>query len=221
MLPATMQDLKSAMRRTQEFAATASSGGTYIKMDKGGQWSVGADNDEVEATSEWAINPAAFFTGYAAFDAQGQKHGEQTSTLTQPPVSAASLPNVPAPWKPLIGTTVKCLKGEDKGLAAIVSQSSMNGMKSLGNVLNEVMKKIDANDENCVPVVTLGHSKYRHTKYGMIYSADFTIVRWISATEAPAEEVKALEEVEEVEVIEAEPVEEPAPTTRRRRRVTA
>lgn len=221
MLPANISELKNALQRTKEFANSAASDRTYLKMDKGGNWTIGSDALEVEPTSEWAVNPATFATGYSAFDDKGVRQGEEMALLTEAPITTANLPHVNAPWVPQIGVELKCLKGDDQDQEAMLYQRSRDGMKSLGNVLNEIMLRVDADDENCVPVITLGSSKYRHKTYGVIYSGDFQIVRWLSANSGEVAQETVAEEV--AEEVEAEAVAEEAnpPATRRRRRAAA
>lgn len=216
-LPANISDLKTALQRTQAFVAAEDTSSTYLKMDKVGRWTIGSDKLEVETTSEWAVNPASFATGYSAFDSKGVRQGEEMALLSEPPIASADLPHVNAPWTPQIGIEVTCVKGDDEGQSALLYQRSRDGRRSIGDVLNAIMERVEADDENCVPIITLGCSSYRHKTYGDIFSGDFQIVRWATADG----EVETVQEAIEEPVQEtiAEPVadEAPQPTRRRRR----
>ena len=64
-LPA-VSSLSSALRVAAQSAAPA--GGTVIlKMDRTGHWVFGADQDEVEPGSKWAVNPYSFVHGFIAW----------------------------------------------------------------------------------------------------------------------------------------------------------
>lgn len=230
-LPANISQMKDAIRRTQQFAVQASQGQTYMKMDKGGNWTIGSDAMPVEDGAEFAVNPESFATGYSAFDNNNQRVGEEMAALTADPIILADLPHVNGPWLPQLGMQVKCVSGEDTGLEANIYQRSRGGMESMSKILDAIMTKLEAGDEKCIPVIVLGCDKYRHKLYGMTYFADFEIVRWIAA-DGLTEDGEEFEEVEEApkpkptrkraapkaEQAEEEAEEEaPAPQRRRRR----
>ena len=228
-LPANISQLQEALKRTQNFVADNANAETYIKMDKGGYWTIGSEELEVEADSEWAINPESFATGYSAFSQDGQRLGEEMALLTAPAIITAELPHVNASWVPQIGMQAKCLScpsGEDVGKQGLIYQRSRSGMAEMGSILDAMMQKINAGDEACIPVVKLGVDSYKHKQYGKIYTAVFTIVRWLSAGDQATQEEVAQDDIPDFDTSGAPQIEEvqdiaqedaPQPARRRRR----
>lgn len=227
-LPAGLSQLTQSLKRTQEFASQAAeSGETYAKMGKDGRWTMGTDELELEEGSEWAINPLSFATGWSAFDDSGSRVGEQMASLSQEPIRAADLPQVAGNWAAQIGMSMTCINGEDSGTVCLQYQRSKGGIAAQSALLDQIMLRVEAGNEECVPIVELLNTSYKHTKYGKIYTPVFKVLRWTTMegegleTEEPAkEEPKKLAAEPEVEVIEAEAVEEGEATKpiRRRRR---
>lgn len=230
MLPANITQLTAALKRTQEFAQAAAGNSTYLKMDKGGYWTIGTDELRVEDDSQWAVNPESFATGYSAFDDNGTRVGEEMALMSEEPIITASLPQVNARWIPQLGMQVKCLNGEDKGEEGLIYQRSRSGIESMTAILAEMTDRIVAGEAECIPVISLGTDSYKHSKYGKIYTAVFTIVRWIApdgeeevvqevVEEKPrARKAAARQATQEAAEVEQETEEEAAPQPARRRR---
>lgn len=224
-LPANLSQLQSALQRTQEFANQAASAGEmYIKMGKDGRWTMGTDELELEEDSEWAVNPMSFATGWSAFDDSGSRVGEQMAALDQPPIEAASLPQVAGKWAPQIGMSIKCISGEDTGTEGLQYQRSKGGIAAQSELLNQIMTRVEAGEEQCVPIVTMDVTSYKHSKYGKIYTPVFKIVRWTSMEgegleEQEPEPAKTLQ-TREAQADAKPEAEADAPVKRRRRKAS-
>ncbi len=202
-LPA-VSSLSSALRVAAQSAAPA--GGTVIlKMDRTGHWVFGADQDEVEPGSKWAVNPYSFTHGYIAWG-DGQVLGEKMAPMTEPlPEVEAAPPGASKGWEMQIGFSLKCISGEDAGMEARYTATSVGGKRSVQELALAVAEQADKDSSKIVAVVTLGKDHYQHKSYGRIYTPVFDVVEWVgmNGPEAQADEPQA------------EPT-EPAPTRRRR-----
>ena len=202
-LPA-VSSLSSALRVAAQSAAPA--GGTVIlKMDRTGHWVFGADQDEVEPGSKWAVNPYSFVHGFIAWG-DGQVLGEKMAPMTEPlPEVEAAPPGASKGWEMQIGFSLKCISGEDAGMEARYTATSVGGKRSVQELALAVAEQADKDSSKIVAVVTLGKDHYQHKSYGRIYTPVFDVVEWVGMN---GPEVQADEP-------QAEPA-EPAPTRRRR-----
>ena len=202
-LPA-VSSLSSARRVAAQSAAPA--GGTVIlKMDRTGHWVFGADQDEVEPGSKWAVNPYSFVHGFIAWG-DGQVLGEKMAAMTEPlPEVEAAPPGASKGWEMQIGFSLKCMSGEDAGMEARYTATSVGGKRSVQELALAVAEQADKDSSKIVAVVTLGKDHYQHKSYGRIYTPVFDVQEWVgmNGPEAQADEPQA------------EPT-EPAPTRRRR-----
>lgn len=214
-LPANLNDLTAALARVQDFTTEAvENQALYIKMGKDGIWTYGTDEMEIEEGSQWAVNPESFATGFSAFDSAGSRVGEEMRLMTEPPILRSDLATVNGSWGPQVGFGVKCLNGEDEGLQGLIYQRSRGGLEASKALLAEVLKRIQETPEECVAIIELEVTSYKHAKYGKIYKPQFKIVEW---ARVEGDEL-AIASPESEQEPEPEPEPEPAPTRRRRRR---
>ena len=192
--------LSSALR---SMSADVPAGGSVIlKMDKTGHWVYGADQTEVEDGSSWAINPFSFIHGYIAWG-EGEVLGEKMVPVSQPlPETDAAPPNAKRGWETQVGMSLKCLDGEDEGMEARYTVTSVGGKRAVQALALAIAQQVDVDSSKPVPVVTLKKEHYQHKSYGRIYTPVFEILKWIGMDGPTTEEV-----VEEA----------PAAPTRRRR----
>ena len=182
----SVQSLSSALRVAAQQAAPA--GGTVIlKMDRTGHWVFGADQDEVEPGSKWAVNPFAFVHGFIAWG-DGQVLGEKLAPMTEPlPEVEAAPPGASKGWEMQVGLSLKCISGEDAGMEARFTATSVGGKRAVQELALAVAAQIDKDQSKPVPVVTLERDHYQHKSYGRIYTPVFKIVDWVSM-DGPADE---------------------------------
>ena len=199
----SVASLSSALRSLESAAGPGNM--VILKMDKTGHWVFGADQTEVEDDSLWAINPFSFVHGYIAWG-DGEVLGEKMVSVAEP------LPELdPAPggakrgWEMQIGMTLACTNGEDEGMQARYSVTSVGGKRAVQALAVAIAEQVDKDQAKPVPVIRLKKEHYQHKSYGRIFTPVFDIVKWVGM-DAPA--------VEE----DAEDAEAPAEDAPRRRR---
>ena len=200
----SVKSLSSALRSIESSAAAT--GMAILKMDKTGHWVFGADQTEVEDDSLWAINPFSFVHGYIAWG-DGEVLGEKMVSVAEP------LPELdPAPggakrgWEMQIGMTLACTNGEDEGLQARYSVTSVGGKRAVQALAVAIAEQVDKDQTKPVPVVRLKKEHYQHKSYGRIFTPVFDLVKWVSMDADSAGET----------VEEAEAPADEAPRRRRR-----
>ena len=172
----SVQSLASTLRKIE--ADVGPTGMVIIKMDKAGHWVYGADQTEVEDGSLWAINPFSFVHGYIAWG-DGTVLAEKMVPVSEP------LPDVgPAPegakrgWEMQIGMTLACTSGEDEGLQARYTVTSVGGKRAVQSLALAIADQAEKNPAAPVPLVELKKEHYQHKSYGRIYTPVFDIVDW-------------------------------------------
>ena len=198
-LPA-VSSLSTALRALETVAGPT--GVTILKMDKTGHWVYGADQTEVEDDSTWAVNPFSFVHGFIAWG-NGEVLGEKMVPVSQPlPELEAAPPNATKGWEPQIGMSLKCITGDDAGMEARFSATSVGGKRAVQTLALAIAQQVDKDQSKPVPVVKLKRDHYVHKQYGRIYTPIFEVVEWVSM-DGEGEG-------------EAAPTEEAAPRRRRR-----
>ena len=205
----SVKSLATALRTIETDVGGA--GTVIIKMDKTGHWVFGADQTEIEDTSTWAVNPFSFVHGYIAWG-DGEVLAEKMVSVSQPlPELDAAPPGAKKGWETQVGMSIKCLDGEDKGMEARYTTTSVGGKKGVQALAVAIATQVEKDQDKPVPVVELGKEHYTHKSYGRIYTPIFKVLEWVGMDgEAPAEE--APKEIEAPVAVEAEA----APARRRR-----
>lgn len=204
----SVQSLASTLRKIE--ADVGPTGMVIIKMDKAGHWVYGADQTLVEEGSLWAVNPFSFVHGYIAWG-DGTVLAEKMVPVSEP------LPDVgPSPdgakrgWEMQIGMTLACTSGEDEGLQARYTVTSVGGKRAVQSLALAIADQAEKNPAAPVPLVELKKEHYQHKSYGRIYTPVFDIVDW---TGLDGNNADPADEQDDDVVEEAAPV--------RRRRVAA
>ena len=172
-----------------------------IKMDRTGHWVFGADQTEAEEDSRWAVNPFSFVHGVIAWG-DGEVLAEKRVSVTEPlPELEPAPPGAKKGWEPQTGLSLKCISGDDAGMEARFTTTSVGGRKAVQALAVAVATQVDKDKEKPVAIVKLGKDHYTHKSYGRIYTPVFEVLEWVSMNgDEPAAEEAA-----------------PAPTGRRRR----
>ena len=199
-LPA-VASLSTALRSLENDVSPA--GVAILKMDKTGHWVYGADQTEIEDDSTWAVNPFSFVHGFIAWG-DGEVLGEKMVSVSQPlPELDGAPPAAKRGWETQVGLSLKCLTGEDKGLEARFSTTSVGGKRAVQALAVAIANQVEADQTKPVPVILLKKEHYQHKSYGKIYTPVFDIKEWVGMDAEASEET----------------AEEDAPASRRRRSV--
>ena len=199
-LPA-VTSLSTALRSLENDVSPA--GVAILKMDKTGHWVYGADQTEIEDDSTWAVNPFSFVHGFIAWG-DGEVLGEKMVSVSQPlPELDGAPPAAKRGWETQVGLSLKCLTGEDKGLEARFSTTSVGGKRAVQALAVAIANQVEADQTKPVPVILLKKEHYQHKSYGKIYTPVFDIKEWVGMDAEASEET----------------AEEDAPASRRRRSV--
>lgn len=204
----SVQSLSSALRVAAQQAAPTG-GVVILKMDRTGHWVFGADQDEVEPGAKWAVNPFSFVHGFIAWG-DGTVLAEKLVPMTEPlPETDAPPPGASKGWEMQVGMSLKCINGEDAGMEARFTATSVGGKRAVQALALSVADQADKDSSKIVPVIALGKDHYQHKSYGRIYTPVFEVKEWVGM-DGPAAEAEA-------------PADEPAgdAAPQRRRRVAA
>jgi hypothetical protein len=186
-------------------------GVVILKMDKTGHWVFGADQTEVEDDATWAINPFSFVHGFIAWG-DGEVLGEKMASVSQPlPELEVAPAAAKRGWETQVGMSLKCLTGEDKGMEARFTTTSVGGKRAVQALAVALAEQVEKDQTKPVPVIKLKKDHYAHKSYGKIYTPVFNVMEWVSMdaeTESTPESALAA-------AVEAD--EAPAPAGRRRR----
>lgn len=200
------ENLANAMRNVQNEVGVG--GITILKCDKTGCWVFGTDNTEVEEGSTWAVNPFSFVHGYIAWG-DGEVLAEHMAPITAPKPEVGAAPADAAKgWEVQLGFMLKCLSGDDSGMEARYTTTSVGGKRAIQMLAQKIAEQVEVDATHPVPVVELLSEHYQHKKYGKIYSPKLKVVDWVGMDGLKDEEPPLLEAAKE---------EAPAPERRRRR----
>ena len=172
-----VKSLSTALRTIQ--AEVGPTGVVIIKMDKTGHWVFGADQEEVEADSTWAVNPFSFVHGFIAWG-DGEVLGEKMVSVSEPlPECDDAPPQAKKGWETQVGMSLKCISGEDKGLEARYTTTSAGGKRGVQTLAVAIAEAVDKDPSKPVPVVLLKKEHYQHKSYGRIFTPLFDIQSWV------------------------------------------
>lgn len=176
-LPA-VASLSTALRSIATDVQSTST--AILKMDKTGHWVFGADQTEAESDSRWAVNPFSFVHGFIAWG-DGEVLAEKLVPVTEPlPELDAAPPGAKKGWEPQTGLSLKCISGDDAGLEARYTTTSVGGRKSVQALAVAIATQVEKDQTKPVAIVTLGKDHYTHKSYGRIYTPVFEVADWVS-----------------------------------------
>ena len=174
----SVASLSTALRTIATDVSASST--SIIKMDRTGHWVFGADQTEAESDSTWAVNPFSFVHGFIAWG-DGEVLAEKLVPVTEPlPELDAAPPGAKKGWEPQTGLSLKCISGEDTGMEARFTTTSVGGRKAVQTLAVEIATQVDKDPSKPVPIIKLGKDHYTHKSYGRIYTPVFEVVEWIS-----------------------------------------
>ena len=139
-LPA-VTSLSTALRNIEVDVGPA--GTAILKMDKTGHWVFGADQTEAEDGSKWAVNPFSFVHGFIAWG-DGEVLGEKMVSVSQPlPELEPAPPQSKKGWETQVGMSLKCISGEDAGLEARYSTTSVGGKRAVQTLAAAIAAQVE------------------------------------------------------------------------------
>jgi len=154
-------------------------GVVILKMDKTGHWVFGADQTEVEDDATWAINPFSFVHGFIAWG-DGEVLGEKMASVSQPlPELEVAPAAAKRGWETQVGMSLKCLTGEDKGMEARFTTTSVGGKRAVQALAVALAEQVEKDQTKPVPVIKLKKDHYAHKSYGKIYTPVFQVMEWV------------------------------------------
>jgi len=176
-LPA-VASLSTSHRKLE--ADVGPAGVVILKMDKTGHWCFGADQTEIEEGSQWAVNPFSFVHGFIAWG-DGEVLGEKMASVSDPlPELDTAPPGAKKGWETQVGMSLKCLNGEDAGMEARFTTTSVGGKRAVQALAVAIAGQVDTDQAKPVPVVELDTEHYQHKSYGRIYTPIFKVLEWVS-----------------------------------------
>lgn len=169
--------LATSLRKLEQATPMSS---VILKMDRTGHWIFGADQTEVEDDARWAVNPFSFVHGFIAWG-DGEVLAEKMCSVTEPlPELDAAPPSAKKGWEAQCGMMLKCTVGEDAGMEARFTTTSVGGKRAVQALAADIATQVEKDPSKPVPIVTLGKDHYQHKSYGRIYTPVFEIVDWVS-----------------------------------------
>ena len=187
----SVTSLSTSLRALEQDVGPA--GSVILKMDKTGHWVFGADQTETQDDAKWAINPFSFIHGFIAWG-EGEVLGEKMVPVSEPlPELDAAPPGAKRGWETQVGMSLKCLSGEDEGMEARYTVTSVGGKRAVQALAVAIANQVDADQSKPVPVVLLKKEHYQHKSYGRIYTPVFEIVEWVGMDGAAPEDAPEAE----------------------------
>lgn len=175
-LPA-VTSLSTALRTIANDVSVSTT--AIIKMDRTGHWVFGADQTEVEDGARWAVNPFSFVHGFIAWG-DGEVLAEKLVPVTEPlPELEAAPPGAKKGWEPQTGLSLKCISGEDAGMEARFTTTSVGGRKAVQALAVAIATQVEKDQSKPVAIIHLGKDHYTHKSYGRIFTPVFEVVEWV------------------------------------------
>jgi hypothetical protein len=114
-------------------------------------------------------------------------------------------------WETQVGMSLKCLTGEDKGMEARFTTTSVGGKRAVQALAVALAEQVEKDQTKPVAVIKLKKDHYAHKSYGKIYTPVFNVIEWVGMDA----ETESTPESALTAAVEAD--EAPAPAGRRRR----
>lgn len=196
-------DLSKLALASRNLAAAMPPPMGFLRMEKGnGAWTYGAEQDEIPAGVQFAVNLASFQRGYVAW--ADTTKGAPANKLDERMFPAfGDLPDVGDPprgsrgWEAQFGFAMKAINGGSlAGTELQYRSSSDGGKRAVAALLTEIAEGV-AKNPGKMPLIVFSSRNYKHASYGKIYAPVFTIVKWVdtpsekTAVVKPARAAKA------------------------------
>lgn len=156
----------------------------YLKMDKGGSWSFGADEEEVAEDATIFVDPMGFVHGWQCWadtdlpGVQSELLGEEIVPMYEPlPARPEKVPQNGRAWNELRG--LSAVLGDQK---LVYSTTSVGGCKAVATLAEAILAQYKKAPSKLVAEVSLSSDSYKHKNktYGKIFVPVFEVVGWHS-----------------------------------------
>lgn len=153
----------------------------YLKMDKGGSWSFGADEEEVGDATIY-VDPMGFVHGWQCWadtdlpGVQSELLGEEIVPMYEPlPARPERVPENGRAWNELRG--LSAVLGDQK---LVYSTTSVGGCKAVAALAEAILAQYRKAPTKLVAEVALTSDSYKHKNktYGKIFVPIFEVVAW-------------------------------------------
>jgi len=162
----------------------------FLKFEKG-EWSIGADGEEVPLGTRLVANMAGLKIGWQRWE--NKKPDREVMGLVaegyQPPRRHELGDEDKALWEkdektgvprdPWQLTNVLPLKSANGEVDAVYSTSSRGGIGAIGQLCKDY-GKLFMQKPGMLPVIELGTDSYKHSDYGKVFVPSLKLVDWIS-----------------------------------------
>lgn len=188
-------DLSKLQLASRNLAAAMPAPMGFLRMDKTGEWTHGAEQDVIPPKTEFAVNLEAFQRGYVAW--ADTTSGAPANKLDERMYPAfGDIPDVGDPpkgsrgWESQFGFSVRAINGKLEGTELMYRSSSDGGKRAVAALLTEAAEGAPRNPGK-MPVIVLESRSYKHASYGKIYAPVFKLVRWVAQPKQASEKVPA------------------------------
>ena len=76
--------------------------------------------------------------------------------------------------------SLKCLSGEDKGMEARFTTTSVGGKRAVQALAVALAEQVEKDQTKPVAIIKLKKDHYAHKSYGKIYTPVFNVTEWVS-----------------------------------------
>ncbi len=228
-LPTNPNDLLQGLANVKQEIST-SGGMPLLRLLRTGSFAIGAENLEPDEDSLWAANPYSIHHGFAAWG-DGELFDEVMVPFNQQPPNKSELRDYGVAWAKQYSVIMQCVNGDDKGMTVLYKGTSIGMQNAMKGLIDAVITQVQADPDNCVPVLDLQVDSYPHKQWGKVFIPILEITGWMTMSGESAaaggdddSEVGATDDEPPFEADETPPqaaeAEGAAPTRRRRRRAS-
>jgi hypothetical protein len=157
-------------------------GKPLLRLLKDGRWVFGQQDDEVQAGSEWVVNPLSVQHGWSCWsnypgNDKNKMLKEVMVPVTEPkPAQPADIDGFPFREQRIF--EARCLTGEDTGMEVLYKVASYGGVAATADLLVTLSQRLRLGHAFFVPVVQFDKRSYQHAKWGTTLNPVFTITGW-------------------------------------------
>jgi len=187
-------DVSKLQVAARTMAASVSSPLAFLRMDKAGDWTYGAEQDEVPEGQQFAVNPESFQRGVVAWadtdkGVAAAKLDERMYSVFEDMPDVGDPPKGARGWEAQQGFHLKGIgKGKLENVELVYRSSSDGGKRAVTGLLSEIATGVEDNPGK-MPLIVISSTSYKHAAYGKIHKPVFSIVKWVPIPASPKAKV--------------------------------